>query len=213
MDLLTEAKLERRFRSGSIDLNRLYSGYYIVELLRSLTEENDPHPELFDLAQNSIVAIDEQVTSREEIRMELLRFELESLRILGHFPMLTQCVGCGRERRTNNRVSFGLNAGGLLCQTCRAGQTNVISVSSEGFNLLSRLADKQLAVSRPASAEMKTMMVKEPTLQVHPQPADPAEHRQNAGREPTREIRKLMEKYIAHLLGFSPRMHRFLDKY
>ncbi len=76
MDLLTEAKLERRFRSGSKDLNRLYAGFYIVELLRTLTEENDPHPELYDLAINSIMAIDGQLERREEIGFELLRFEL-----------------------------------------------------------------------------------------------------------------------------------------
>ncbi len=38
LDILTEAKLTRRFRSGSKELQRLYGGYYVAELLLSMTE-------------------------------------------------------------------------------------------------------------------------------------------------------------------------------
>src|SRR4029453_8299073 len=43
LDLLTEAKLERRFRSSQRCLSRLYAGYYVAELLSELTEPGDPH--------------------------------------------------------------------------------------------------------------------------------------------------------------------------
>ena len=39
MDLLTEAKLERRFRAAARDLTRLYAAYYVIELLNALTGE------------------------------------------------------------------------------------------------------------------------------------------------------------------------------
>src|SRR6202165_4358620 len=48
LDLLTEAKLERRFRPADGDLSSLYAAYYIAELLSELTNDHDPHPELFD---------------------------------------------------------------------------------------------------------------------------------------------------------------------
>ncbi|MEZ6077582.1 MAG: hypothetical protein R3C56_18525 [Pirellulaceae bacterium] len=32
LDLLTEAKLTRRFRGGARELLRLYAGYYVAEL-------------------------------------------------------------------------------------------------------------------------------------------------------------------------------------
>src|SRR5204863_4232737 len=38
LDLLTEARLERRFRSAQRDLPRLYAGYYVAELLAELTD-------------------------------------------------------------------------------------------------------------------------------------------------------------------------------
>src|SRR5262245_26494731 len=37
LDLLTEARLERRFRPPPGDVARLYAGYYLAELLLSLT--------------------------------------------------------------------------------------------------------------------------------------------------------------------------------
>src|SRR2546427_4105518 len=47
LDLLTEAKLERRFRSGERNLTRLHAGYYVAELLSELTDKGDPNRELF----------------------------------------------------------------------------------------------------------------------------------------------------------------------
>jgi len=107
MDLLTEAKLERRFRSANRDLNRLYSGYYIAELLRLLTDEADPHPELFDIAELTLRKIDDDGDPRELVP----QFEANMLRILGHAPMLSRCSVCGKDRTRIERVQFGLNDG------------------------------------------------------------------------------------------------------
>src|SRR5262245_4219832 len=58
LDLLTEARLERRFRSAQSDLARLYAGYYVAELLAELTDAGDPHPELFAAADAALLALD-----------------------------------------------------------------------------------------------------------------------------------------------------------
>ena len=58
LDLLTEAKLERRFRAATRDLSRLYAGYYVAELLQDLTDEGDPHPRLFHAANQTISRLD-----------------------------------------------------------------------------------------------------------------------------------------------------------
>jgi DNA repair protein RecO (recombination protein O) len=44
LDLLTEAQLISRFRPSGADLTRLYSGYYVAELLDGSIQEYDPHP-------------------------------------------------------------------------------------------------------------------------------------------------------------------------
>lgn len=50
LDLLTEAQVIRRFPRLRTDLNALYAAYYVAELLADWTQDNDPHPLLFDEA-------------------------------------------------------------------------------------------------------------------------------------------------------------------
>ena len=49
-DILTEAKLQKRFKPRAGELGALYAGYYVAELLDALNEEYGPHPVLFDEA-------------------------------------------------------------------------------------------------------------------------------------------------------------------
>ena len=137
LDLLTEAKLERRFRAATRDLSRLYAGYYVAELLNELTDSSDPHPVLFEAADATLLALD----GESEPAQVVLRFELALLRELGHFPSLDQCVGCGRRMAPGRRTAFGQLAGGVLCPRCRAGQRQVISISAGAMEALQRLAD------------------------------------------------------------------------
>ena len=137
LDLLTEAKLERRFRGAASGLPYLYAGYYIAELLRELTDEGDPHPDLYDAAIQSMTALEQGA----DWRATVLRFELSALRILGHFPSLRTCVQCGSEVTDAKRVALSPTAGGVLCGTCRRGQKGVVSVSTATINLLERLSE------------------------------------------------------------------------
>jgi DNA repair protein RecO (recombination protein O) len=127
LDLLTEAKLERRFRSAQLDLARLYAGYYVAELLAELTEPGDPHRELFQAADATLLALDQEAPVPETV----LRFELAALREAGHLPSLDECVACGRPVAADKRVSFGMTVGGVLCDECRPGRRGVVSVSRE----------------------------------------------------------------------------------
>lgn len=125
LDLLTEAKLQRRFRPPGHDLASLYAGYYVAELLLELTDEDDPHPELFDAADETLAGL----SSGGSVARLILRFELTALRVLGHLPSLAQCANCGEPVQEAPRMTFGLLDGGVLCGNCRVGKRQVISVS------------------------------------------------------------------------------------
>ncbi len=124
LDLLTEAKLIRRFRSGQKNLLHLYCGYYVAELLLAMTEEGASVPELFWLTQKTLEDLDQSEMPAEC----LVRFEWHLLRILGHMPSVEQCVGCGQDVEKTTRVLFGIEAGGVLCPACLSGQRNVIRI-------------------------------------------------------------------------------------
>jgi DNA repair protein RecO (recombination protein O) len=126
LDLMTEARLQRRFRASERELSRLYAGYYVAELLSELTEPGDPHRELFRAADTALLALDQDVPVLETT----LKFELAALHEAGHLPSLDQCVVCGAEVKGEKRVHFGMTSGGVLCDDCRPGRRGVVSVTS-----------------------------------------------------------------------------------
>jgi DNA repair protein RecO (recombination protein O) len=132
LDLLTEAKLERRFRAATRDLSRLHAGYYAAELMTELTDADDPHPALFDAADALLLGLDGDA----QVRRSVLRFEMTALRILGHLPSLDVCVECGERVDSAERAAFGQLVGGVLCERHRGGKRPLVSVRRETLKML-----------------------------------------------------------------------------
>jgi len=185
LDLLTEAKLLRRFRPHDRDLAGLYAGYYIAELLGELTDDDDPHGDLFDLADGALAALAEGT----DVSVCLLRFELVALRLLGHQPSLDKCVECGTEVGTTGRVAFGAVAGGALCPRCRRGKRQVVSVSAPGMEAM-----RQLAATRQGEGPV----VDESVVDVP--------------RTVRGELRGVLNHYLNHLVGRQLRTQRYLGR-
>lgn len=157
LDLLTEAKLERRFRPQTGDLSRLYGAYYVAELLGDLTHDGDPHPELFDLAVDTLEHLSGGSLSAGIV---VLRFELSALRMLGHLPSLRECAECGNAVAGSRRTAFGFAVGGVLCEACRPGKKHVVSLSNEAIESLEALASENEAwqsrvIERRHAGEMR----------------------------------------------------------
>lgn len=160
LDLLTEAKLLRRFRPAGRDLSGLYAGYYVAELLGELTDDDDPHPELFDLADETLAAL----AAGEPVAKRVVRFELGALRLLGHMPLLNACVECGAEITPAGRVAFGQLDGGVLCKACREGKKQVVLVSAGVLRAMAQLADpdghawRRLEIDSRSLGEMRGLL-------------------------------------------------------
>jgi DNA repair protein RecO (recombination protein O) len=188
MDLLTESKLERRFKSASTDLDRLHCAFYLAELLSALTGEADANPQLYDAAESTLIKID---STSESPHFLLASFECQMLEMVGHGPMLDTCVGCGESLAPDQRQFFGTLAGGLYCSTCRVGKKSVITLSPNAWQLLDSLkangpVDKQIAEN------------------VEPYRVGP---RIPAGLG---EVREVLNHFVSHLLGSRPRLQNFL---
>ena len=139
LDLLTEAKLSRRFRPAGKRLASLYAGYYVAELLNELTDDHDPHPVLFDLADKTLLSL----SGEDSVARLVLRFELGALRELGYLPSFKTCVNCGDSVALTGRVAFGQLDGGVLCGKCRSGRRQVASVTAELIDTLAQFADPE----------------------------------------------------------------------
>jgi DNA repair protein RecO (recombination protein O) len=176
MAILTEAKLERRFRGAEVGLPALYAGYYVAELLSALTDDFDPHPELYAAAEATLRAVEQG----QRIAEQIVRFEIGLLRLLGHAPRLDVCADSGEVIPRTGRMTFGLEAGGII-RPDRARPQPVVRVDHQAIQALDLL-------SQPGAAWLD----------------------QSFSAEVRGQMRLVLNRYLAHLLGKPLRMHRFL---
>jgi len=157
LDLLTEAKLVSRFHPQERDLTCLYAGYYLAELLLALTEDYDPHPNLYAAAQDAL----NMFRSSETMLLGIIRFELVLLRELGQLPDLENCAACGIELTEGKTFGYWVSEGGLICPDCQKEDYTQISVHTKAVAALrllsseSETAWKQLNLTLGQLKELK----------------------------------------------------------
>ncbi len=185
LDLLTEAKLSRRFRAAQKSLDRLYCGYYVAEMLRRWTDDEDPHQDLYD----SVVRTIDQIDGVGDPLMAVAHFEIRAMRLLGNAPGTRFCVSCGCEvNRVNLRIPFCHEAGGVLCHECRLRHRGVSMVKSIVLDWFDRLHD--------ADEQPKTLSADELSLPW--------------SNETYRPLRAFLNRYITITLGSRPRTQSML---
>ena len=83
---------------------------YVNELLGALLPQGEPNPRVFasylSLLQQSVEAIDE---------VNLRRFELELMQLLGYFPDVSLDATTGKEIRDDKHYQFVINRGFVAC--------------------------------------------------------------------------------------------------
>jgi len=139
LDLLTESKLIKRFQPSPGSLSHLYAGYYIAELLNALTEEGDPHAELYQSAVRTLADIESPGSVAEPVS----RFELSILREIGQLPDFESCTICHSEISSDESVRFWVSQSGLICSSCAGSEYQTTEFHSESLQLLRHLADEE----------------------------------------------------------------------
>ncbi len=104
-------------RSGlRADFARLALACYAVELVESLVEEGESHPQIYELLCSFLDSL-EQGSDAGSVR---LLFELRLVYLLGYIPHLLHCSECLRIF-SDEPVRFDPARGGSLCLQCAAG--------------------------------------------------------------------------------------------
>jgi DNA repair protein RecO (recombination protein O) len=160
LDLLTEAQLVSRFRPQGRDLTSLYSGYYVAELLAGLTEEYDPHPDLYDEA----VATLQRLCTEHDPRPSLLHFELRLLHEIGHLPNFDECSICHQPIEFGETARFWVSQSGLICPRCGRPEYEHTEVQAGTIAVLRRLAEqdnehwRRIAMTPQQSRELRRIL-------------------------------------------------------
>lgn len=135
LDLFTEAKLRRRFRPTQRNFRGLYAGYYVAETLDFATQDYEPFPDLWTLADATL----ERLQEGGNVAARLAYYEAGLLKSAGEFPSVRACVNCGEnlplDQVTNlaRRVYFDADSGGVICARCRAeGRFSLLTPTTIG---------------------------------------------------------------------------------
>jgi len=113
-----------------------------AELLDLLTEEYDPHVDLFDQFLRFLQDIDEgQVgPDRRDLLIRLILFQLALLHEVGLRPILGACANCKRPFGADGReVYFSASANGLVCRDCEASFPDRVRLSRQAAHCLADL--------------------------------------------------------------------------
>jgi DNA repair protein RecO (recombination protein O) len=177
---LTEWKLIEGHLGLRQNLRGLYLGIYTAELISTLIEEHDAHPDLFDRVACSIADLG---TARAE--QTFLALQLDLLRETGFLPELSACIECGTGLNDRDGVYFSPSRGGVVCRNCEAAIPDRMNVDLR----LIRLAGSILRLPRSEGVPQRL-----PQLTRHQ--TDP--------------LNRLFSEHIQHTLGRRLRMISYI---
>lgn len=152
LDVVSQAEVRESFPALRAEYGSLVRASYLCELVDRVTEERDPHPQLFDLAVSTLYLL----SGARQPDAVLHAAELQMLSMIGYEPRLDACARCERPFGPDRApVAFSPLRGGALCEDCGdAAREETIPCGREIVAALDRLslcddARELLALSLP----------------------------------------------------------------
>jgi len=144
MDIIKQAEIQCSSREVREDLDLFLRGAAMAEIVDCVTEEHEPHPELFDLLVKGLAILRD---CRGRPTFLLTFFEFRVLAIAGFELRVTCCAGCGNDLGAGEAF-FSLHMGGFVCDACRGDRTGevgkLVRVGHETARVLSWMADHDI---------------------------------------------------------------------
>ncbi|UCG56348.1 MAG: DNA repair protein RecO [Phycisphaerales bacterium] len=147
---LTEFEQQPDFGTLSRDLFTLNCCLLAAELLNKLTNDRDPHRELFDSFLQFLRDADTQYEAnrgRGNMLALLILFQLALLKEVGLRPVFSSCVSCRSAFSADwPEVYFSSASNGMICRNCEGSLQDKIRLTKEAATCLASLrsiADSQ----------------------------------------------------------------------
>jgi len=140
---LTEFEQQTGFTDLAGNLFALNCASFAAELVNKLTNEYDPHPELFDSFLQFLQNINEIRATSDERRDTLsllILFQLALLKEVGLRPILNACANCKNSFSADwPQCYFSNSANGLICRDCEASFPDKVRLTKTAVNCLANL--------------------------------------------------------------------------
>jgi DNA repair protein RecO (recombination protein O) len=159
LDLVTQAETILAHRRLRENLWLSTYGYYVSELVDTMTQEADPNALLFD----ELLATLDRLDSGEQPSLAVRYFEIHALGLSGYQPQLHRCVQC--DELLKPEVNFlSLDRGGCLCPRHGANVTGTVALPLDVLKVLRYLQTRsweqvvQLQLSPNVSSQVESLL-------------------------------------------------------
>ena len=169
LSTLTEFQQQPTFTHLRTNIFALNCSLFAAELVNSLTNDYDPHPQLFDRFLQFLQNGQNAKGKTETLKLMIL-FQLTLLKEIGIQPVLNACVNCKNSYGFNwPRVYFSSSANGLICRDCEASFADRMKLTPRAANCLNNL--KLIAESqKQALNEVEKVLIYHFTALLHKPP-------------------------------------------
>ncbi len=180
LSTLTEWKQTRSLSGLREKLSRIQGAQYVAEITGKLTEDFDPHIDLYD----SIIATLEALADAPQPIEVVTHYQLRLLREVGSLPRFDACMVCSRG---DDLTHFSSLQGGMICRHCEQGHLEKWEVSAATHTAVLHLLS---------------------TYGGHHQPTPPGPHANDAVKtnDQSTALFALLNYHIAHLMGRQPHL-------
>lgn len=121
LQIFSKAEFDRPLLSLKQDMKKLSYGFAIVELIDRTVTGEEPHEELYCLAEHVLEAIN---STSGHLNRIFWYFEVALLSLLGFRPRLSECPHCQGKMES---AFFSLGYGELVCGNCISGSGRQLS--------------------------------------------------------------------------------------
>ena len=136
---LTELQQQIPFSFLTRNLFALHCASLAAELVNSMTDDCDPHPELFDALIEFLENTDHVQNDSRDMLALLILFQLTLLKEAGLMPILSHCANCRTryaEHGTQHQFYFSSSANGLICRDCESAFPDKIKLAASTIKAL-----------------------------------------------------------------------------
>ncbi len=169
---VSQCELLKSFHHLAADLDSLSAGFTFLELVYTITHEQEQNIPLFSLLRDTLISLGNQQSAHTNF---LLYFELKLAELLGYLPLFTHCGNCGNAIETETVTSpwfFSIQKGSPICGSCSQAMQGLVRVSSRSITALQTLHGisvpeeaGRVNIDVPAQDEIEQLLLKH--LQTH----------------------------------------------
>lgn len=159
LDIVTQAQAIDTFLPVRESLELMACGFYLSELVDSITEEGEEDRELFELLLSTL----KELAAAEDGERIVRYFELRLLERQGYRPQLQKCSNCGGALLPETNY-YNPAQGGVLCRSCGYPDMTARTISVNALKVLRFWLQSDFAtasrviISSELSRELKTLM-------------------------------------------------------